>query len=92
LDKVDKVKEVGSKCDPFLRDYVKDIEEYDRAEEQRLAIEQMEADERGQTPRNASTSKRLWRLDSLGPSSSGEPPIPMAPVLFSPQATDTRKK
>jgi serine/threonine protein kinase len=93
LDKVDKVKELGSKCDPFLRDYVKDVEEYDRGEEQRLAIEQMEADERGQTPRNASTSKRLWRLDSSsGPSSSDEPPVPMAPVLFSPQAADTRSK
>jgi hypothetical protein len=40
------VKIAGSRCEEFLRDYIKDIEAYDRVEEERLALERREADER----------------------------------------------
>jgi serine/threonine protein kinase len=46
LERVEKVRQAGNRCDDFLRDYIKDIEEYDRIEEERLAMEQLEADER----------------------------------------------
>eukprot|EP00934_Nitzschia_sp_Nitz4_P005228 Nitzschia sp. Nitz4//scaffold41_size133979//10262//13661//NITZ4_003327-RA/size133979-snap-gene-0.115-mRNA-1//-1//CDS//3329551410//5218//frame0 len=40
----------GSRCNHFLRDYIHDVDEYDRLEEERLAMESNE----GQTPRNGS--------------------------------------
>ena len=46
LQRVEKVKESGNRCDDFLRDYIMDINEYDRVEEERRAIEQLEAEER----------------------------------------------
>jgi hypothetical protein len=46
LDQVPQVKIAGSRCEEFLRDYIKDIEAYDRVEEERLALERREADER----------------------------------------------
>jgi len=46
LDHVTQVKEAGNRCDEFLRDYIRDIEAYDRVEEERLALEKREAAER----------------------------------------------
>ncbi len=46
LDQAPQVKLAGNRCEEFLRDYIKDIEAYDRVEEERLAQEQREADER----------------------------------------------
>lgn len=46
LDQVVQVKEAGSRRDEFLRDYIKDIEEFDRVQEERLALEKLQADER----------------------------------------------
>jgi serine/threonine protein kinase len=46
LERLETVKEAGNRCDGFLRDYIKAIEEYDRIEEERLAMERLEADER----------------------------------------------
>jgi serine/threonine protein kinase len=46
IDHMQKVKEAGSRCDEFLRDYIKDIEEYDRVAEERRLLEQLEADQR----------------------------------------------
>jgi serine/threonine protein kinase len=46
IERVGTVKEAGNRCDDFLRDYIKDIEEYDRIEEERLAMDQLESDER----------------------------------------------
>lgn len=82
LDKVERVKETGSACDEFLKDYIKDIEDFDRAEEHRLALEKWEAHERGQTPRHSSNGKRVFQEDSMTPTTQ----IPLAPVLFTPEA------
>lgn len=46
LNQVANVKEAGSRCDEFLRDYIKDIEAFDRVQEERLALERLEAAER----------------------------------------------
>ena len=46
LDQAPQVKMAGNRCEEFLRDYIKDIEAYDRVEEEQLALEQREADER----------------------------------------------
>ncbi len=46
LEQAPKVKIAGNRCEEFLRDYIKGIEAYDRVEEERLALEQREADER----------------------------------------------
>jgi len=45
-----KVKAAGDECDGFLRDYIRDIEEFDYAEDERLAREHHDE----QTPRNGS--------------------------------------
>jgi serine/threonine protein kinase len=69
------VKAAGNEVDTFLQDYIKDIEEYDRLEEERLAIDRTE----DQTPRNGHrhTNVRSPSLSML---------LPPAPNLFSPQA------
>ena len=46
LEQVPHVKEAGGGCNEFLRDYIRDIEAYDRIEEERAALEKLEADER----------------------------------------------
>jgi serine/threonine protein kinase len=46
LERLERVKEARNRCDDFLRDYIKAIEEYDRIEEERQATERLEAEER----------------------------------------------
>jgi serine/threonine protein kinase len=46
LERLERVKEARNRCDDFLRDYIKAIEEYDRIEEERQAMERLEAEER----------------------------------------------
>jgi serine/threonine protein kinase len=82
LDQVPQVKIAGSRCEEFLRDYIKDIEAYDRVEEERLALERREADERGQTPRNAHGKGVVRARDLLAGS---PPPSIMAPAIFTPE-------
>jgi len=72
------VKIVGHKVDTFLQDYIKDVEEYDRQEEERLAVYQTD----NETPRNGRESKRSYAVRS--PSLTML--IPAAPTLFSPPA------
>jgi len=69
------VNHAGHKVDTFLRDYIRDVEEYDRLEEERLAMDR--ADD--QTPRNdhRSATVRSPSLSML---------LPGAPSLFSPSA------
>ena len=71
----DNVKAAGNEVDIFLQDYIKDVEEYDRREEERLAMDRTE----DQTPRNGHryTTVRSPSLSML---------LPGAPSLFSPQA------
>jgi len=71
----DNVKTAGNEVDSFLLDYIKDVEEYDRREEERLAVDQTD----DQTPRNGHryTTVRSPSLSML---------LPGAPNLFSPQA------
>ena len=70
------VKTAGNEVDSFLRDYIKDVEEYDRREEERLAMDRHE----DQTPRNGHNRHAAVRSPSLSML------IPGAPNLFSPQA------
>lgn len=69
------VKVAGHEVDTFLQDYIKDVEEFDRREEERLAVDQTD----DQTPRNGhrSTAVRSPSLSML---------LPEAPTLFSPPA------
>merc|ERR1712176_609566 len=68
------VKSAGIEADTFLQDYIQDVEEYDRREEERLAMDRT-AD---QTPQNEHryTTVRSPSLSML---------LPGAPNLFSPQ-------
>jgi membrane-associated tyrosine/threonine-specific cdc2-inhibitory kinase len=66
----------GHGCDVFLRDYLMDIESYDRLEEERLAFDRNE----DQTPRNGSNRSG----GALSPSLSML--LPTAPHLLSPVA------
>eukprot|EP00751_Fragilariopsis_kerguelensis_P027502 CAMPEP_0170881100 /NCGR_PEP_ID=MMETSP0734-20130129/32846_1 /TAXON_ID=186038 /ORGANISM="Fragilariopsis kerguelensis, Strain L26-C5" /LENGTH=1334 /DNA_ID=CAMNT_0011264783 /DNA_START=200 /DNA_END=4207 /DNA_ORIENTATION=- len=71
------VKIVGHKVDTFLQDYIEDVEEYDRQEEERVAVFQTD----NETPRNGREAKRhTVRSPSLTML------IPAAPTLFSPPA------
>merc|ERR1712130_1042833 len=72
------VKAAGNEVDTFLQDYIKDVEEYDRREEERLAMDRTE----DQTPRNA--QRHCVRSPSLSML------LPGAPSLFSPQAKTLR--
>jgi len=69
------VKAAGNEVDVFLKDYIRDVEEYDRREEERLAMDQAE----DQTPRNGNrlSTVRSPSLSML---------LPGAPSLLSPQA------
>jgi serine/threonine protein kinase len=66
----------GHGCDEFLRDYLLDIEEYDRLEEERSAFDCHE----DQTPRNGSNRSRGARSPNLSLL------LPAAPNLLSPLA------
>lgn len=70
------VKTAGNEVDSFLQDYINDVEEYDRREEERLAMDRTE----DQTPRNGHNRHATVRSPSLSML------IPGAPNLFSPQA------
>jgi serine/threonine protein kinase len=70
------VKSAGSACDEFLRDYLLDIEEYDRREEQRIGF----AFQEDQTPRHAHTTGRSI---VCSPTASF---LPKPPILSSPEA------
>lgn len=52
--KHEKVRFAGSTCDEFLRDYIKDIDEFDRQEDERRAAVDNISDD--QTPRNGSNA------------------------------------
>jgi len=73
------VKAAGNEVDTFLQDYIKDVEEFDRREEERLAMDRTE----DQTPRNGHrhTTVRSPSLSML---------LPGAPNLLSPQAKIVR--
>jgi membrane-associated tyrosine/threonine-specific cdc2-inhibitory kinase len=62
------VKEAGSRRDEFLRDYLHDVEKYDREREERESLLG------GQTPRNM--EQRELRTPTPG--------IPLAPLIFTP--------
>jgi membrane-associated tyrosine- and threonine-specific cdc2-inhibitory kinase len=64
------VKEAGSRCDEFLRDYLLDIERNDREQEEREAL----LAQPEQTPRNM--DQRALRTPT--------PSLPLAPCLFTP--------
>lgn len=66
----------GRGCDEFLRDYLVDIEEYDKSEERKLAMHRNE----DQTPRNSSNRSKAARSPSLSML------LPTAPNLLSPVA------
>jgi membrane-associated tyrosine/threonine-specific cdc2-inhibitory kinase len=70
----------GHGCDVFLRDYLMDIESYDRLEEERLAFDRNE----DQTPRNGANRSG----GALSPSLSML--LPTAPHLLSPVAHSFR--
>ena len=75
--KIPKVKAAGHACDEFLGDYLRDIEEFDRIEEERLAQEHHDE----QTPRNSSNrSSAAIRSPSLSMM------LPAGPNLLSPLA------
>jgi membrane-associated tyrosine/threonine-specific cdc2-inhibitory kinase len=77
--KNEKVISAGQGCDHFLRDYVRDIDEYDRLEDERLAMDHQE----DQTPQNANRS--TIRSPSFAML------IPQAPnLLLSPPAAPSR--
>ena len=73
------VKAAGIEEDTFLRDYIEDVEEYDRREEERLAMDRTE----DQTPQTGHryTTVRSPSLSML---------LPGAPNLFSPQTKIVR--
>ena len=68
------VSEAGSRCDEFLRDYVKDTEEFDRIRQERVSIAQREAIDIVMTPRHMDSADRELRTPTPG--------VPLAPVLF----------
>jgi serine/threonine protein kinase len=70
------VKSAGSVCDEFVRDYLLDIEEYDRREEQRIGFALQE----DQTPRHAHATGRSI---VCSPTASF---LPKPPILSSPEA------
>ena len=70
-----KVCDAGRGCDKFLRDYIRDIQEFDRIEEERLATEHHE----DQTPQNGPHRVGV-RSPSFGMI------LPTVPNLFSPTA------
>jgi len=74
------VKNTGHKVDTFLKNYIADVEEYDRQEEQLLALDQPD----NKTPRN---NGRDIKRSSAVRSPSLTMLIPSAPTLFSPPAT-----
>lgn len=74
------VKAAGNEVDTFLQDYINDVEEYDRREEERLAMDRTE----DQTPRNGHNRHSTVRSPSLSML------LPGAPNLFSPQAKGLR--
>jgi serine/threonine protein kinase len=75
--KFPKVIAAGYECDEFLRDYLRDIEEFDRVEDERLAQEHHDE----QTPRNGShRSTVAIRSPSLSVM------LPAGPNLLSPLA------
>ena len=74
-----RVNSAGRGFDSFLGDYIRDIEEYDRLEDERLALDHHE----DQTPRNG--SHRLGSFHVRSPSLSM--PLPAAPSLLSPLAS-----
>lgn len=67
------VASAGHHCDEFLRDYIHDIEEYDRREEQRVGVGNQE-----QTP-IVPSRLRVWASPSYGT-------LPVAPILTAPDA------
>jgi len=69
------VKAAGYEVDTFLQDYIRDVEEFDKREEERLAVDRAE----DQTPRNGHryTTVRSPSLSML---------LPGPPNLFSPPA------
>lgn len=71
------VKAAAHAMDTFLKDYIQDVEEFDRKEEERRAREQNEE----QTPRNGRQSVAGVRSPSLSML------LPVPPNLFSPAAT-----
>ena len=72
-----KVADAGSGCDAFLRDYILDIEEYDRMEEERTSIDHQDT----KTPRNSAKGVRSPSLSMM---------LPSAPNLLSPVAHHLR--
>ena len=74
LDNIN-VKDAGNELDTFLQDYIKDVEEFDRREEERLVMDRTE----DQTPRTGHRHSTV-RSPSLSML------LPGAPNLFSPQA------
>jgi hypothetical protein len=73
-----KVTSAGHECDTFLRDYIRDIEEFDRLEDERHALDHQE----DQTPRTGSHHRSTVPVRS--PSLSML--LPAAPSLLSPVA------
>jgi len=76
----EKVSRAGITCDVFLRDYISDIESYDKKEEERLAVVVGSGDEK--TPRHAGAAACRARVCSptLGHFTSS------APNMFTPEA------
>jgi len=69
-----KVASAGSQCDYFLRDYIRDIDEFDRCESERAGVNNREE----QTPHGPS------RVRVCSPSLGSLPPI--ASMIYSPEA------
>ena len=69
------VNEAGSRCDEFLRDYIKDTELFDRLQEKLLSVARRGLDDVGQmTPTNVESGGRELRTPTSG--------IPTAPALL----------
>ncbi len=72
------VKTAGAGCDTFLRDYLLDVETFDRIQEQQRLQEF--SGQQDQTPRNAlTTDRRVLTIRSPDM-------VPLAPLLFSPKS------
>ena len=67
--------EAGSRCDEFLRDYIKDTEAFDRLQHELVSLTRRGPDEIGQrTPTNVESGGRELRTPTSG--------IPTAPLLL----------
>jgi len=73
------VSRAGSSCDQFLRDYLADIESFDRREELQQGSELHE----DQTPRHAHTAHRVCSSPSVATF------LPHPPLIYSPEAASS---